>query len=415
MTGGPRDGGTAGRRPGAARAWMILAFTVTLSLGPPVPLSAQQPAPADTALQRSQQRLLEIRRERERLQREMDRLRGRVHSLSSELSNIERQVDISGRIVGELELQVAAMGSQIERVTSDLVVAEDALAEKRAILHHRLAEIHKRGPLFAVQVLLAAESFGDLISRYKYLYLISRQDRQLVSDVEALRNRVAGQRNGLLSLRSTVARRRDERTEEIERLRLLEAQRQSSLRESQREARRTEQRLAQLARDEERLNTLIAGLERRRLAAEAARAAPAAPSRIRTSDIGQLDWPLNGEIVYRFGREAGPGNTTIRWNGIGIAAPVGTPVRAIEAGTVRLATALGTYGPSVVIDHGGGFYSIYGQLLAIRVRVGQPVRKGETIGDSGGANSDQGPHVHFEIRGQGGQALDPINWLRRRQ
>jgi len=70
-------------------------------------------------------------------------------------------------------------------VTTDLVVAEDALAEKRAILHHRLAEIHKRGPLFAVQVLLAAESFGDLISRYKYLYLISRQDRQLVFDVEA--------------------------------------------------------------------------------------------------------------------------------------------------------------------------------------------------------------------------------------
>lgn len=379
-----------------------------------VSAAAQQPAPADTALQRSQQRLLEIRRERERLQREMDRLRGRVHSLSSELSNIERQVDISGRIVGELDLQVAAMGSQIEQVTSDLVVAEDALAEKRAILHHRLAEIHKRGPLFAVQVLLAAESFGDLISRYKYLYLISRQDRQLVSDVEALRNRVAGQRNGLLSLRSTVARRRDERTEEIERLRLLEAQRQSSLRESQREARRMEQRLAQLARDEERLNSLIASLERRRLAA-ANRAEAAAPARIRTADLGQLDWPVSGDIIYRFGRQAGPGATTIRWNGIGIAAPVGTPVLAIAAGTVRLAAQLGTYGPSVVIDHGGGFYSIYGHLNVIEVRVLQTVQKGQSIGQSGGANSDQGPHLHFEIRGEGGQALDPIAWLRRRQ
>lgn len=377
-----------------------------------VPAVAQQPAPADTALQRSQQRLLEIRRERERLQREMDRLRGRVHSLSSELSNIERQVDVSGRIVGELDLQVAAMGSQIEQVTFDLVVAEDALAEKRAILHHRLAEIHKRGPLFAVQVLLVAESFGDLISRYKYLYLISRQDRQLVSDVEALRNRVAGQRNGLLSLRSTVARRRDERTEEIERLRLLEAQRQSSLRESQREARRMEQRLAQLARDEERLNSLIASLERRRLAA-ANRAEAAAPARIRTADLGQLDWPVGGDIIYRFGRQAGPGTTTIRWNGIGIAAPVGTPVRAIAAGTVRLAAQLGTYGPSVVIDHGGGFYSIYGHLNTIEVRVLQTVQKGQSIGQSGGANSDQGPHLHFEIRGEGGQALDPIAWLRR--
>jgi len=409
-----RQGGTGARGHGAA-AW-VLAVAVSLWVGAPAPppLAAQQPAPADTALQRSQQRLLEIRRERERLQREMERLRGRVHSLSSELSVIERQVVVSGRIVGELDLQVAAMGSQVERVTSDLVVAQDALAEKRAILHHRLAEIHKRGSLFAVQVLLAAESFGDLVSRYKYLYLISRQDRQLVSDVEALRNRVADQRNGLLSLRSTVARRRDERAEEIERLRELEAQRQTSLRQSQREAQRMEQRLAQLARDEERLNSLIASLERRRLAA-ANRAEATAPARIRTSDLGQLDWPVSGDIIYSFGRQAGPGATTIRWNGIGIAAPVGTPVRAIAAGTVRFATQMGTYGPSVVIDHGGGFYSIYGHLSTIEVRVLQTVQKGQSIGQSGGANSDQGPHLHFEIRGQGGQALDPIAWLRQQR
>ena len=114
----------------------------------------------------------------------MERLRGRVHSLSSELTNIERQVETTGRIVSELDLQINALGSQIERITADLIVAEDALAEKRAILDHRLAEIAKRGPLFAAQVLLAAESFGDLLSRYKYLYLVSRQDRQLVRDVD---------------------------------------------------------------------------------------------------------------------------------------------------------------------------------------------------------------------------------------
>ena len=82
---------------------------------------------------------------------------------------------------------------------------------------------------------------------------------------------------------------------------------------------------------------------------------------------------------------------------------------------MRLAAQLGTYGPSVVIDHGGGFYSIYGHLNIIEVRVLQTVQKGQSIGQSGGANSDQGPHLHFEIRGEGGQALDPIAWLRRRQ
>ncbi len=402
---------------GSVIAGLLAAMLLCTSASAPAPLLAQQP-PQDTTLQRSQARLLEIRRERERLQQEMERLRGRVHSLSSELTNIEQQVQTTGRIVSELDLQVTAMGSQIERTTADLIVAEDALVEKRAILEHRLSEISKRGSLYAARVLLGAESFGDLISRYKYLYLISRQDRQLVSDVKALRDRVSEQRDGLLNLRNSLANRRDERAEENVRFRELEQQRQQSLVNSQRDQQRMEQRLAQLVRDEARLNDLIVAFERRRL--EAARSASAAGAAaragtIRTTDLGQLDWPVNGDIIYRFGRQQLPNNTTIRWNGIGIAVASGTPVKAIAAGTVRVAQPLGTYGLSVVIDHGGGYYSVYGFLADVTVRQGQAVQRGQVLGTSGGANSDQGPHVHFEIRGQGGEALDPIAWLRRRQ
>jgi len=397
------------------RRLAALAAFLCLSSAAPSTLAAQQPAPPDTGLQRSQERLIEIRRERERLQREMERLRGRVHSLSSELTNIERQVETTGRIVSELDLQINALGSQIERITADLLVAEDALTEKRSILYHRLSEITKRGPLFAAQVLLAAESFGNLLSRYKYLYLISRQDRQLVHDVQELRDRVAAQRDDLLTARSDLARRRDERAEENERFRQLEQQRERSLQDSQREQRQMEQRLQQLARDEARLNDLIVALERRRRAVEAAPGAVAAPARITTSDLGQLDWPVAGDVIYRFGRQQLPNNTTILWHGIGIATPPGTPVRAIAAGTVRIALPLGTYGPSVIIDHGGGFYTVYGFLSDIAVRQGQSVLKGQTIGQSGGENSDQGPHIHFEIRGRDGQALDPIAWLRQRR
>ena len=411
---GRADGRTRGR---AARLRVRASARLLAALILAAPLSAQQPpAPArDTALEHSQARLAEIRRERERLETDLDQLRGRVHSLSSELTNIEEQVAISGRIVSELDLQVRQTGALIERSTGDLIVAEDALAEKRAILEHRLAEIYKRGPLYTVQVLLAAESFGDLLSRYKYLYLVSRQDRQLVDDVETLRDTVANRRNSLIALRGTLANRRDERRVETVRLRDLEAQREQSLRASQRDQQRMQARLQQLARDEARLNDIITARERRRRAAEAAGTAAATPARIRTSDLGQLDWPVSGDILYSFGRQAGPGGTTIRWNGIGIGAPVGTPVHAIAAGTVRVAQQLGTYGLSVLVDHGGGYYSLYGNLQSADVRLGQQVIRGQQIGRTGGANTDQGPHLHFEIRGQGGQALDPVQWLRHRQ
>ena len=404
-----------------ARAALLACAVAALAPAPPR-LRAQETPGLDTALENSQQRLTEIRRERERLQAEMERLRGRVHSLSSEVENLQEQVQTTGRIVSELDLQIAAMGSQIERKTADLIVAEDALAEKRAILQHRLIEIAKRGPLYEVQVLLAAESFGDLMSRYKYLYLVSRQDRQLVADVEALRDSAASGRDVLLSLQGTLSRRRDERAEENQHYRELEQQSQRSLRASQRAAQRTGQRLEQLKQDEAKVNDIIAGLERRRLAA-ASRVGGAAPgpARIRTADLGQLDWPVDGDIIYRFGRQQLSNNTTIRRDGIGIAVPTGTPVHAIADGTVRSTASLGTYGPSVVIEHGAGFYSVYLYLSGIAVRDGQPVRRGQTIGFSGGATSDEGPHIEFQIRGETGglegqaKALDPIAWLRRRQ
>jgi murein DD-endopeptidase MepM/ murein hydrolase activator NlpD len=108
----------------------------------------------------------------------------------------------------------------------------------------------------------------------------------------------------------------------------------------------------------------------------------------------------------------GPNNTRIPWHGIGIAAPVGTPVRAIAAGTVSLAGPLGTYLTSVLLDHGGGYYSFYGYLNDKTVTQGERVAKGQVLGHVGGQSSDQGAHLHFEIRGQGGIALDPLNWLR---
>src|SRR5205807_10352214 len=126
-------------------------------------------------------------------------------------------------------------------------------------------------------------------------------------------------------------------------------------------AREAAERVAQLERDGKSLNGRVAALERGRREAEARGVARAAAS-ITTADLGQLDWPVEGKIVYQFGTAAGPNKTRIPWHGIGIAAPQGTPVRAIASGIVSLAGPLGTYLTSVLLDHGGGYYSFYGYL-----------------------------------------------------
>ena len=365
-------------------------------------------------LEESRRRIEQIRREREQLQQDRQRIQGQVHTLDQELTNLERQRETTNRIVNELESQIGDLNNQVDRVSANLALAEDNLAEKRAVVQRRLVDIYKRGPLYDFQVLLAAESFGDLLSRYKYLYLTSRQDRSLLQEVEELRNRVQRQRQEIVQVQGEFSRRREEREVELRRYGTLASERAQRLRQARRSAQNTERRLSDLDRDEARLNDLLATLERNRRAGEGA-AAPSGAGSLTTADIGKLDWPVDGTILYPFGRARLPSGGVILRNGIGISSPPGTPVKAVESGTVEYIQRLGTYGLTLVIQHGNGYRSLYMHLGEARVAVGTAVTRGQVIATVGEATTNEGSHLYFEIRGENSIALDPADWLRRRR
>jgi murein DD-endopeptidase MepM/ murein hydrolase activator NlpD len=116
---------------------------------------------------------------------------------------------------------------------------------------------------------------------------------------------------------------------------------------------------------------------------------------------GRFIWPTSGYITNRFS----PTHL-----GIDIGAPLGTPVYAADAGVVTSAGPMGTYGLAVIIDHGKGFTTLYAHLSMYYPTVGTPVRKGQAIGKIGLTGKTTGPHLHFEIRYNGG-AVNPLNYL----
>ncbi len=369
---------------------------------------------ATTEVEKSRQRLEQIRREREKLLEQQQQLQGRVTDVNAQLRNIERQRDNTSDLVLEIERQIGGLGSQLDRSAAELTLAQDNLLERRAVLQRRLADIYKRGPLYTFQVLLAAETFGDLLTRYKYLYLTSRQDRDLMTEVERLNERVRRQRGELLGIQGELDRRRAERAAELERYGRLASEQQSTLRSLQRNSAKTRDQLSALQRDEARLTDVLANLERARRT-NAPAGASNTPGSLTTADVGRLDWPVEGTIVHQFGRQQLDAGGVIRWNGIAIGAPVGTPVRAVEAATVSLVDRLGTYGLTVILEHGNGYYSLYSQLNSTSVSVRDKIAKGQVLGTVGGAASDEGPHLYFEIRGENQIALDPMTWLKGRK
>jgi septal ring factor EnvC (AmiA/AmiB activator) len=160
--------------------------------------------------------------------------------------------------------------------------------------------------------------------------------------MEDLQSTIASRRVQLVHLQNGIEENRTEKAEEAARLKALETARARSLAQVQEDAKKTKARLDQLAKSEARLNSVIASLEAARRTAARGNA-PVTASSIRTSDFGKLDWPVEGTFLYRFGRFVNPNNTTTRWNGIGISASSGTPVKSVSAGTVAYAGQMGTY------------------------------------------------------------------------
>ncbi|MFN2636042.1 MAG: murein hydrolase activator EnvC [Gemmatimonadaceae bacterium] len=340
----------------------------------------------------------------------MSGLQNTAHELTDEVRLLDQQRDATARMVKSLDQQLVGITEEVQKTTADLEQSEREASSKRTVLQRRLIEIYKRGPLYSAEVLFSAQSVAQLVARYKYLHLLALRDKGLVHRLDDLHERIELQHGQLVRLQNSIRENRSEKELEAGRLVELEKQQSRNLARVQEDAKRTKARLAELEKSENRLNNFIAAFEAERRKASG-RATNLAPSSIRTSDLGRLDWPVKGDFLYRFGRFVNPNNTTTRWNGIGIGAPIGTAVKSVSAGTVAYAGPMGTYGNTVILEHGGGDYSVYGSLDRIDVRKGARVVKGQAVGTVGVSDPAIGPHVHFEIR-RGGPAVDPAEWLR---
>ncbi len=118
-----------------------------------------------------------------------------------------------------------------------------------------------------------------------------------------------------------------------------------------------------------------------------------------------FSWPLSGRLTSRFGPRKGSFH-----DGIDIAAPVGTPVRAAAAGRVIFSDALRGYGNVVIVKHANGFTTVYAHQRRNLVKDGQVVQRGEIIGEVGETGRVTGPSLHFEVR-SGKNARNPLHYL----
>jgi len=380
----------------------LLTVLVMPALANPIEERNQELHTVREMQKRAQQKINEYRRQERNLRREVELLEREISRFQSEIRSIGRKINTTE--------------GQIKVAEGELTVAEEQITGMQDLLDVRLRSIHEFGRVSYLEVLFSSATFTDFLSRFNDLQLVLAQDRALLEEYRLERERIAGirddlegRRQELLGLRRSNLQKREElELKNMERELLLEAVREDL--DAEEEAHR------QLEEEAKQLEAMIRRLQEQQRGSA-------------FHGSGVYLWPVPGFglswITSGFGYRVHP--ITRRpgsfHGGIDIGIPrsrwprarafTGTPVEVVAAdsGIAFVFPMVSGFGNLVVIDHGGNTATVYAHLNSFLVNNNTAVFRGQPIGTVGSTGFSTGPHLHFEIRINGGR-VNPLNYVR---
>ncbi len=399
---------------------------------------AAAPAPGD--LQNIRQAISAAQTDLQQKQAAQQRARQTLSSTQASLEQAQRELST-------LNQQQSAVWSKLQKLQADLEKTKTDIAGTKAQVARLLESHYKNRKSNAVVLFLKNAEPGQKARFLEYAKHINQANEKVINDLAVQQNQLAEQEKAVDAQLAKLKALRKQKQSTVTRLGNAQsaARKQNELLESQ-IAGQTK-RIAQLRQDEARLNSILANIARRNTAVRKAQAPAkrkAAEDRLahnrkgsgtqnkgsggarstltaedrslRGADQssgsglgrlqGSLRRPTGGSIAGRFG-QARPGGGT--WRGVFYAtAPAG--VHSIAPGTVVYAGGLGSYGNAVLVDHGGGYVSVYTGLSSLGVHGGSTVGSGSYLGSSGSL-PDAGQGLYFEIRYHN-QPMNPLSWVR---
>jgi len=435
----PRHGRGGGWRKSGLRATVVALAALALFIGQQIPAAADDP-------------LQEALRRKEELARAVTVSRQNAERYKQAANQFQAAVDSANARISELADQQAAAQTEAESLGFEIQIAEEQLAlvafqldETKALadsLNAQAAEEQRqlvaREDLYAkhlvvtyrqalispLEMLLSSHTLTEFANRVQQMIFVNRQDQQLANEIRSLRadtaaklDDAAGKRKEILGLQEQIATQREGLAADKAKYDRLVAEMQTAIAQQDEQRAYADQNKSQAVGALTQANRETASLNAKLEQAEA-QYAMLASQLASKSGLGAFNgsklamWPLVGPITSPFGARWGGFH-----NGIDIAAPMYTPIRAASSGQVvtvgRPYVAYGDTAVVVIIAHGYNFSTLYGHLDDSRwppVRVGQFVAAGTIIGYVGMTGWTTGPHCHF-MTIVNGQARDPRPYL----
>lgn len=351
---------------------------------------------ANSDLQKSQEELKKIQQELKKLTQEKREKSNEQKTIVKRMDSIETNIQSLESEIGSLHDKIQGAERSVETAKTELVLAEKKITLKNSVLNARLRAMYKMGHIGYFDVLLGSSDFGDMMTRIDMLQKIYNQDTTLLKDMQNQRQQIAEKKSSLEKYASELKNLRAnlgvKQTALDKDLNALEVEKV----ELSKDLKALEQREDQLLEDSNRLTRLLEKMK------------------TTTKYVGgKMAWPTPGnyKITSPYGYRIHPVYGTKKLHtGVDISAPRNAPVVAAQDGTVIMAEYYFGYGKTIMIDHGGGYVTLYGHNNALVAKVGQKVTKGQQIAKVGSTGTSTGNHCHFEVRLKG-KIIDPMPWI----
>jgi murein hydrolase activator len=356
--------------------------------------------------------------------------------VSGELEQIQRSLKEKQASLVQLGRDLAGVEKGIGQTLGEIERTRLEAEKKRAQIDRRVAALYKGGDTGNLRVIFSSESFPQMTENLRYMKSVLENDKKLFSQynqdlahLKGLKARLeqdAARKEGIRT--SMVARKREIEQEQSRKSSYLVKVRQdkqgyvSSIKELQANAKRLQSMFEKLearsrkaleARNRKAYSSQGRGGESHGKDAHLVQTPPPVqvPDKGLGAQKGRLSLPVKGTVVDRFGRHKHPEfNSFTVSNGISVAAPAGTPIHAVFDGEVIFADYFKGYGNMIIVDHGGGFFSLYAHAASMAKKVGAKVSRNEVLASVGDLDSSKGPLLYFEIRYQG-KPVDPGPWF----
>ena len=359
-----------------------------------------------------------VKKEIEETRRKIKSENKKEKSTSRRLSNIDKEISLTNKLYNQLKNELNKTEVEIDKISKGIQLNEQQLSKLRYRYSQRIVQMYKKGTLSDIEKILSSSSWRQAIYRTKYMGIISDIDQKTQNKIKSLLIDIGKQRISLESnYRNKVRLKKDQEESKVS-LRASRKKRQRELDKIRKNQTELTKYLEEKQAGMQELEALLKKIRQDKSSYDRADRIKKQQTALKTQVFsklkGQLPWPASGRVVKKFGRSWNPERKTTTENpGIDIKGKPGSPVRSIIGGIITTITYIRGYGTTLIIDHGGGFYTVYSHITNVEANEGQEVQAGDVIAYMGDAGSVEGSKLHFEIWGNG-QKLNPEKWLMKR-